>query len=184
MASQQRAVLFPTFADHDLANIFEIRPHPFLNSDLGGRQVIYSERYFPEMVLKIILREGPTDYNSERYDGYIFYQEMGWETPTFIGAGRGIFQTIPRKSKYAGWACYYNGEDAEETYSCKSSLIPTYDVDIGGLAPDLNWDEYDIERGFRCQVERRGNFDVAQCFFFQPMEGDYKGGEYRWSPYN
>ena len=41
----------PTFAAHDLLNVFEIQPHTDLNSDAGGRQVLYGERYFPEMVL-------------------------------------------------------------------------------------------------------------------------------------
>ena len=76
------AVLNPTFADHDLLNVFEIASNIDLNSDLGGRQLLYGERYFPNMVLNIELKEGPTEYNSEKYDGYIYYQEMPWEVPT------------------------------------------------------------------------------------------------------
>jgi len=54
--------------------IFNIRPDAKLNSDLGGRQLLYGERYFPEMVLKMELKEdGPSNYNSERYDGYMFF---------------------------------------------------------------------------------------------------------------
>ena len=44
-------IIEPTFAAHDFPNRFEITPHSELNSDLGGRQVLYGERYFPEMVL-------------------------------------------------------------------------------------------------------------------------------------
>ena len=63
----------PTFATHDLENVFEIPPDNALNSNLGGRQVLYGERYFPDWVLKMELNEGPTEYNSLRYDGYIYY---------------------------------------------------------------------------------------------------------------
>ena len=67
-------VLKETFADHDLLEIFNIRSNEELNNDLGGRQLLYGERYFPEMVLKMELREdGPSNYNSNRYDGYMFF---------------------------------------------------------------------------------------------------------------
>ena len=69
----QGLLMTPTFAEHDLDFIFDIYPHPELNADLGGRQLLYGERYFPEMVLKQMLREGDSPYNSVRYDGYMYY---------------------------------------------------------------------------------------------------------------
>jgi len=63
-------------------------------------------------VLKIELNEGPSEYNSLRYDGYTYYQQMMWKRPDAVGAGRGIVQWIPDEG-YAGWVCHYNGEDGE-----------------------------------------------------------------------
>ena len=122
-------------------------PDTALNSDLGGRQLLYGERYFPEMVLALELKGTPSGYNNEGYDGYIFYQEMPWEVPTEVGAGRGIFQTIPDKG-HAGWVCLFNGESAEERYTCKAQHLPE-DVSLtDAVAPDLKWDDYDVPRGF------------------------------------
>ena len=70
------------------------------------------------MVLTIELTEGPSGYNSEEYDGYIFYQEMPWETPTVEGFGRGLMTRIPDKG-YSGWMCYFNGEFATEKYKIR-----------------------------------------------------------------
>ncbi len=69
----QGLLMTPTFAEHDLDFIFDIYPHPELNADLGGRQLLYGERYFPEMVLNQMLKEGDSPYNSVRYDGYMYY---------------------------------------------------------------------------------------------------------------
>ena len=50
-------------------------------------------------------------------------------------------------------------------------------------APDLLWDEFESERGFRCRVENKGDFDVAQCLMPLPVASDsYLKGEYRWNP--
>mmetsp|Transcript_19589 Transcript_19589/g.23215 ORF Transcript_19589/g.23215 Transcript_19589/m.23215 type:complete len:106 (+) Transcript_19589:20-337(+) len=62
-----------TFADHDFENEFEILPHGELNSDVGGRQLLYGERYFPEFALEKGLRESDWSYNSIKYDGYMYY---------------------------------------------------------------------------------------------------------------
>ena len=52
-------------------------------------------------------------------------------------------------------------------------------------APDLKWDEYDTQRGFRCHVEKIGDFDRAQCLMPMPVAQDsYLRGEYRWHPHD
>ena len=76
---------------------------------------------------------------------------MAWESPTTVGAGRGLVQWIPDQG-YAGWACYFNGDDAEQRYSCRSVMIPAV-VDMTRPAPDLKWNEYDVSIGFRCHVD-------------------------------
>lgn len=165
-------VMTPSFADYDLDNIFDIYPHPELNSDLGGRQLLYGERYFPEMVLKEMLKNGDSLYNSIRYDGYMYYQEMPWAVPTQIGTGRGMFQEVPEKG-WAGWVCYYNGEPEndeliKERYTCRSVMVDA-DEKMGFNAPDLTLEEYDVDLGFRCSVETRGeDFDVATCLMALP----------------
>ena len=106
---------------------------------------------------------------------------MPWETPTVDGFGRGLMTRIPDKG-YSGWMCYFNGEFAEKKYDCKAVYEPN--GEIGGPAPDFKWDENDLERGFRCEVVNKGDFDVAECLMFLPVEmEDYRLGEYRWSPY-
>ena len=87
--------LTPTFADHDLPNLQTIVAHEALNSGLGGRQILYGERYFPDMVMQMEIEEGPTGYNSLDYDGYMYYQEMPWKRPSEFGETRGLFQSIP-----------------------------------------------------------------------------------------
>ena len=136
------------------------------------------------MVLKLELLNGETGYNSEEYDGYIFFQEMAWEKPTTPGFGRGLLTSIPDLG-YSGWFCSYDGDDAKQPYQCKSVYVP--DENIGGSAPDFLWDEYDIERGFQCGVKTDAdeNFDVAKCLMFMPKDAaSYGAGIYRWSPFN
>ena len=88
---EQLYVPHPTFADHDLDNVFEIYSQGELNADLGGRQLLYGDRYFQEMVIEMMLKEGSSPYNHERYDGYMYYQEMPWAIPDREGAARGMF---------------------------------------------------------------------------------------------
>ena len=145
--------------------------------------MLYGERYFPEWVLRLELNEGPSQYNSINYDGYIYYQEMAWETPAQVGAGRGLVQWIPDQG-YAGWVCYYNGPQAseEQYYSCKSVMVSAL-TDMTLPAPDLKWDEFETQRGFRCHVENIGSFDVAKCLMPLPVASDsFLRGEYRWNP--
>ena len=51
-------------------------------------------------------------------------------------------------------------------------------------APDLTLADYDVGRGFRCNIERKQeNFDVATCLMPLPVVADsYLKGEYRWGP--
>lgn len=105
---------------------------------------------------------------------------MGWDIPTVVGAGRGIFTEIPDLG-YAGWVCYYNGEEASLTYSCKHALVEYRE--FFPTAPDLKWDDWDLDRGFVCGVKRVGQFDQAKCMMPLPVEANsYLKGEYRWSP--
>ncbi len=113
--------------------------------------------------------------------------------PEQVGTGRGMFQEIPDRG-YAGWVCYYNGEIDEfvsERYSCRSVMVGK-DERMGFNAPDLTLAKYDIDLGFRCSVETRGeDFDVATCLMALPQPGELEeilglegsfGGEYRYSP--
>lgn len=155
--------------------------HEELNSGTGGRQVLYGEKYFPSWVLQLELTEGPSEYNSLRYDGYIYYQEMQWQRPSTVGAGRGLVQWIPNEG-YAGWVCFYNGEASEQVYSCKSVMVSAM-TDMTKIAPNLKWDEYDTLRGFRCSVTQLQTYDLAQCVMPLPVQADsYLRGEYRWRP--
>merc|ERR1719336_2212683 len=79
-----------TFADHDLDNVFDILPHPGPNSDVGGKQLLYAERYFPDFVLRMGQKEDDWSYNDPKYDGYMYYQEMAWEVPEQPGVVRGL----------------------------------------------------------------------------------------------
>ena len=69
------------------------------------------------------MNEGPSVYNSLRYDGYMFYQEASLEAPELKDTGYGRLTLIPGGS-FTGWICYYNGEDEEQRYDCKSVLVP------------------------------------------------------------
>ena len=60
---------------------------------------------------------------------------MAWKVPETEGTGRGLFQEIP-EGGYAGWTCFYNGEDAKERYTCRSVHVPE-DTNFGFNAPDL-----------------------------------------------
>ena len=65
---------------------------------------------------------------------------------------------------------------------------------MGFNAPDLTLAKYDADRGFRCNVETRGeDFDVATCLMPLPSQGDLEeilgvegnmSGEYRYSPHD
>ena len=106
---------------------------------------------------------------------------MAWKRPTVVGTGRGIVQWIPDEG-YAGWVCYYNGEEAEQRYSCKSVMVSPL-TDMTQPAVDLKWDEYDTLRGFLCNVEQVQAFDKATCLMPLPVKADsYLRGEYRWQP--
>ena len=159
-------------ANHDFKNMFIIPPNVELNTDLGGHQFLYGERYFPNLVLQDISKskDRTSPYNSERYDGYMYLQDMAWKVPApeQIGFGRGILQEIPKKG-YAGWVCHFNGEcpdvindfdtgeetcvdKAWERYACKHVFIPNGKILLKEEAPDLRWNDYEIldGRGFRC----------------------------------
>ena len=106
---------------------------------------------------------------------------MAWEKPAQIGAGRGLVQWIPDQG-YAGWVCYWNGEQADQEYSCKSIMVSAL-TNMTEAAPDLKWPEYDTSRGFRCNVENISNVDRATCVMPLPVKADsYLRGEYRWQP--
>jgi len=50
-------------------------------------------------------------------------------------------------------------------------------------APDMQFSAYDVDIGFRCDIETKGAFDAAKCLMPLPVESDsYPRGEYRWSP--
>ena len=47
----------------------------------------------------------------------------------------------------------------------------------------MKWEDYDVSKGFLCEVENKGDFDVALCLMLLPVEAEsYLKGEYRWSP--
>ena len=141
-----------TFADHDLDNVFPIYPHGELNSDVGGQQLLYGERYFPEMALQLGLREDNWAYNDAKFDGYMYYQEMAWQVPTIEGTARGLLQEIPDVG-YAGWVCEFKGELATERYTCRHVMIGL-DENMSFGAPDLTKPKYEkTGAGFRCSVE-------------------------------
>ena len=88
------------------------------------------------------MSEGPSEYNSAKYDGYIYYQEMGWKKlsmPNEVSTGRGLLQSIPGTNQYTGWVCHYNGEGQEdaERYSCKAVVVPKADVLNNDSSVDL-----------------------------------------------
>jgi len=61
-------------------------------------------------------------------------------------------------------------------------MIPAI-VDMMNQAPDLKWDDYDVDIGFRCDVENITDFDRATCLMPLPVDAEsYLRGEYRWRP--
>ena len=111
-----------TFADHDLDNVFEIVPHGELNSELGGKQLLYGERYFPDFVLRLGKEMNDWSYNDAKYDGYMYYQEMAWEVPRKPGAIRGLLQEVPDEG-YSGWYCEFMGQEAKPRYQCGNAMV-------------------------------------------------------------
>lgn len=63
-------------------------------------------------------------------------------------------------------------------------MVPlTTDMASISTAPDMQFSSYDVDIGFRCDIETKGAFDVAKCLMPLPVESDsYLRGEYRWSP--
>ena len=112
---------------------------------------------------------------------------MAWEALTTKDEGRGLLTLIPDEG-YAGWVCYFNGDDRDEDvprYGCKNVLIPVETIWSFETPPNLLWEsQYDVEEvGFRCTVTKKGLFDDAKCLMPLPVESDsYLRGEYRWNP--
>ena len=60
-------------------------------------------------------------------------------------------------------------------------------------APEFQWGNFDVDRGFRCHVQEKsitdedGNsetYDIADCLMPLPVwnNGEFERGEYRWRP--
>ena len=72
----------------------------------------------------------------------MYYQEMAWEALTTKDEGRGLLTLIPDEG-YAGWVCYFNGDDRDEDvprYSCKNVLIPVETIWSFETPPNLLWE--------------------------------------------
>ena len=88
----------------DIENQFEIRADEKFNDNTAGTQVLYSEGMW-DTIRDDLVADGFDKY-SEGYDGYVFYQEVGWPSISSVEAGRGLFTGIPEQG-YSGWVCYW-----------------------------------------------------------------------------
>ena len=143
-----------------------------LNSNFGGRQLLYSEPRFPEIVVDIIEQTGSLSYISG-YDGYAFYQEMSWQPLRVPLEGRGLFTSIPpnieagTEKGFAGWACFYKNQNE---YDCDSYYIPE-GAFLSGESIDLANGDYATPTGFICNVNMDYiEFHRAECVSFLPIQ--------------
>ena len=174
----------PNLSDYDQNNFFEVKADDGLNNRYGGKQVLYAEQDFPQIVYDMIVR-GEEGY-IKGFDGYALYQEMSWSALKVPLEGRGLFTSIPGTLEtgegkgYAGWACFFNDYS---NYDCGSYFVPDSQL-VQSDSIDLLNGDYEVDRGFWCDVSTDYiAYHTARCVAFLPEYSDkYKTGEYRWYP--